>query len=66
MKIDKKKLALAMANACINFKELCEKAGISEVGFRQIRAGTRNPKPATVGKIARALNVSVQEIIMED
>lgn len=66
MKIDKNKLAVAIANECISFKDLCKKAGISEVGFRQIRAGTRNPKPITVGKIARALNVNVQEIIAEE
>lgn len=66
MKIDNKKLAVAMANACLNFKDLCNRAGVSEIGLRQIRAGTRNPKPITVGKIARALNVNVQEIIMEE
>lgn len=66
MKIDEKKLAIAMANECILCKDLCEKAEIAEVTLRQIKAGTRNPKPATIGKIARALNVSVQSIIVEE
>lgn len=66
MKIDNRKLSVAMANECMTIKSLCEKAGVSEISFRKIRAGTRNPKPITVGKIARALNVTVQEIIVEE
>lgn len=66
MKIDNNKLAIAMANECILCKDLCKKAGIAEVTLRQIKAGTRNPKPSTIGKIAKALNVKVQEIIVEE
>jgi transcriptional regulator with XRE-family HTH domain len=66
MKIDNEKLEIAMANECMLCKELCSKAGIGESTLRQIKAGMRNPTPATVGKIARALGVKVQEIIVEE
>lgn len=66
MKIDVGKLKVAMANECLSCKALCEKAGIAEVTLRQIKAGMRTPKPVTVGKIARALNVKVQDIIAEE
>lgn len=66
MKIDKNKLAIAIAEERVLYKELCQKAGIAEVTFRKIRAGERNPKPATIGKIARALNVNVEEFICNE
>lgn len=59
------KLEIAMAEQGIIYKDLCQKAGISETGLRKIRTGERNPKPATIGKIANALNVGVQDIIQE-
>ena len=66
MKIDNDKLYVAMANEGLLLKELCQKAEIAEVTLRQIRTGVRNPKPATIGKIARALNVNVEEIICNE
>lgn len=66
MKLDKNKLDLAMANACLNSYELCDKGGIGRPTFAQIKNGKGNPKPATVGKLARALNVKVEDIIMGD
>ena len=53
-------------NVLIQGVELAQKAGITMEALRNIRKGKSIPKPATVGKIARALNVNVQEIIMED
>ena len=66
MKIDMQKLTVAMANESMLLKDLCQKAGIGEVTFRNIRAGRSEPRPATVGKIAKALNVKVQDIIAEE
>lgn len=65
MKLDNTKLEIAMAEKGIMYKDLCERAGLSDVGLRKIRAGERNPKPATLGKIAKALGVPVQNIIKE-
>lgn len=66
MRISNDKLMIALANEGMLLKELAQKAGITMEALRNIRKGKSTPKPATVGKIARALNVNVQEIIMED
>lgn len=66
MRISNEKLLIALANEGMLLKELAEKAGITMEALRNIRKGKSVPKPATVGKIAKALNVNVQEIIMED
>lgn len=62
MKINKQKLQLAMANECINPYDLCEKISIQYQTYRRISAG-HNCKPATAGKIAKALNVPVEQLI---
>lgn len=63
MKLNRNKLLLAMANACITDNELCEKSSVSKPAFAKIKANRQNPKPVTIGKLARALNVSVEELI---
>ena len=66
MVIDKKKVMLILAEKGMLYKDVCSKAGISEAEFRKIRSGERTPKPATIGKIASALGVGVQEIIVRE
>jgi len=61
MKINKQKLRLAMATACMNPYDLCKAVNIQYQTYRRILAGN-NCKPATVGKIAKALNVPVDQI----
>lgn len=63
MKIDKEKLQLAMANMCISTKELAVQAGIAEQNISAYMSGRKNPKPMTVGKIAKVLQVKVEDII---
>lgn len=65
MKINDKKLMLALANEGLLLNQLAKKAGISTEALRLIRYGKCVPKPATVGKIAKALNVPVTAIIDE-
>lgn len=66
MVINKKKVMLILAEKGMLYKDVCSRAGISEAEFRKIRAGERTPKPATIGKIASALGVGVQEIIVQE
>ena len=66
MRISNEKLLIALANEGMLLKELAKKAGITMEALRNIRKGKSVPKPATIGKIAKALNVNVQEIIMEE
>ena len=66
MRISNEKLLITLANEGMLLKELAKKAGITMEALRNIRKGKSVPKPATIGKIAKALNVNVQEIIMEE
>lgn len=60
MKINRKKYMLARARACMGQKEL-EAAGIPKGTL--CRALRQDVKPETAGRIAKALNVDVTEII---
>lgn len=62
MIVNKKKLEIAMANACMNAKDLKETSKLPRATVNNVITG-RNVRPATVGKIAKALNVSVTEIL---
>ena len=61
MKIDKRKVELLMATRQINPKRLSEIAGVSYPTLH--RAYTGRSKPATLGRIAKALGVDVLDII---
>jgi transcriptional regulator with XRE-family HTH domain len=52
-----------MANACMTIGELSKKSGVSKTALSNYTTGKSNPKPATLGKIARALNVEVEDLI---
>lgn len=62
MIVNNSKLQIAFASACMNPYDLCTKVDISYQTYRRISTGKRC-KTATVGKIAKALNVQVQDII---
>lgn len=61
MKISKEKLAIAQAKAMLDSKSLAKKAKVSINSVLQV--GKYNMQPVTVGKIAKALNVDVTELI---
>ena len=62
MKIDIKKFELAMSNACMTFKELAKKSGVSSFTISRMQTKAEI-KPVTIGKIAKALQVPVTDII---
>lgn len=62
MVANKQKLQLAMANCCMTSNELQLKSGLPRGTFLNVVTG-RNVRPVTIGKIAKALNVNVTEII---
>jgi len=62
MIISKQKLQIALATACMNPYDLCKAVNIQYQTYRRITAGNKC-KPATVGKIAKALNVPVQDLL---
>lgn len=65
MNINKHKFEIAIANACMLNKELSEKSGIRQETIARIKNGA-NVSPITVGKIAKTLGVTVQELIETD
>lgn len=65
MKIDREKLELAMARACLNSKDLATKAGIPRPTLNNAIVG-KNVRPGTLGRIAIALSVDVTEILADE
>ena len=65
MKVNNKKLSLAMARACMNIDDVVKTAEMPRPTVNNAIQG-RNIRPATVGRIAKALGVDVTEIIEEE
>ena len=65
MKANKEKLNLAMARACMNPQDLARAAQMPPQTVNGFIRG-RSVRPATAGKIARALGVDVAEILEEE
>lgn len=65
MKISRDKLELAMAHACMNTADLQKAADMPRPTLNNAICG-RGITPKTAGKIARALNVDVEEIVEVD
>jgi transcriptional regulator with XRE-family HTH domain len=63
MKIDNQKLDLLMAINCLSAEQLANITGVSQVSIARFRKGIQRPRPSTIGKIAKALGVTVQELI---
>lgn len=63
MKINVEKLKTAQAENCFTNQELCEKANISYSTLVLIKANRRDCRYTTVGKIAKALKIPVNELI---
>lgn len=62
MKANRKKLELAIARACMDKVDLAKKSAMNRKTVSNVIAG-RDVKPATLGKIARTLDVDVTDIL---
>ncbi len=62
MKVNLRKLEIAMANTCISISSLCKETDLNYSTLSRIKSGA-DAHPATVGKIAKALGVNVEELI---
>lgn len=62
MKANRKKLELAMAKACMSTAELQKAADMPRPTVNSVISG-RSVKPATLGRIAKALDVNVEELL---
>ena len=65
MKANKNKLRLAMARACMNPQDLAKAAEMPPQTVNGVLRG-RNVRPATLGRIAKALDVDVAEILEKE
>ena len=62
MKVDRSKLDLAMARACLNPADLAREAKMPRPSLNNAIVG-REVRPGTIGRIAKALGVDVTEIL---
>lgn len=51
-----------MAEACLNPYDLCSAVGIQYATYKRLSSGGK-VKPATLGKVAKALNVNVKDLL---
>ena len=64
MKVNKDKLLLAMSRACMDSRELAEKARLPRPTLNNAIAG-KGVRPSTMGRIAKALGIDLQEALKE-
>ncbi len=65
MKANREKLNLAMARACMNTQDLAKAAEMPPQTVNGVIRG-RSIRPATIGRIAKALGVDVAEIMEKE
>lgn len=63
MKLNKEKLEILIATNCFTNEMLAETSGISRPMISKYVSGKIEPRPIIVGKIAKALNCEVTDII---
>ena len=65
MKANREKLRLAMARACMNPQDLAKAAEMPPQTVNGV-IRERSVRPATLGRIAKALNVDVAELMRKE
>lgn len=65
MLVDRKKLELAMARACMNSADLPAAAGLPRPTVQNAIVG-KSVRPGTLGRIARALGVDPEDLLREE
>ncbi len=63
MVVCKQNVELVMANKCMTYDDLAKKSGLSRFTIQKMLAKRVETRPATVGKIAKALGVNAKELI---
>lgn len=65
MLVDRKKLELAMARACMNSADLPAATGLPRPTVQNAIVG-KSVRPGTLGRIAKALGVDPAELLREE
>jgi DNA-binding Xre family transcriptional regulator len=66
MKINTIKLAVAMAKLCVKQEELARMAGVNTMTISRAKNGQGSVHLSTIGKIAKALNVRVEDLLEDE
>lgn len=66
MKIDTHKLSVEIARNYFSSEELSKNAGISRVTLQRLKSGKQVARPQTIGKLAKALEVKVEDLLTEE
>lgn len=65
MKLDKEKFELVMAEKCLTSGEVQKQSGLPKSTYTKA-VMEKNVRPATLGKIAKAVNTPVHDLIAEE
>lgn len=65
MRADRKKLELAMARACMNTEDLRAKIEMPRPTLSKVIAG-KSVRPGTIGRVAKALQIDVTELLADE
>jgi transcriptional regulator with XRE-family HTH domain len=60
--LDSERLRIERARQRLTVRQLAKKAGVNPGTISELERGVREPYPATLGKIAAALNIPVEEL----
>lgn len=66
MNINLSKIKIAQARACLSLNDLVKKTGLGRTTLSKTINGKISPTPKTIGLLAKALNVDVEEILEND
>lgn len=63
---DKRKVQIAMARSCMTVGDIAQKAGIPFQSVKNVIGGKRSVRPGTIGRVAKALQVDVVDILADE
>ncbi len=66
LKLDRRKLDLAMAAKCYNLVDVTKKAGLSTALITKVTSGKYVLTTKTLGKIAKALDVEPVDLVKDE
>ena len=66
MNIDVNKIRIAQANECLSVNELVKKTGLGRTTVSKIINGCTTPSLKSIGLLAKALNVDVRELLLDE
>lgn len=66
LKVDRQKVVLARAGAALTTRELANMSSVAVSTISKIENGHIDPNPVTLGRIAKALKISVEELLISE